>query len=153
MGSIIATVKLISFLYPFLKELFIGKDDVTSKGTAVKRAETSTFVKSIAIVLGCASVAINVQLINYTYSLAAEISKLKKNDAQEKYDSDKGSLPKVPIEEEPAAAIVRRPQQENVRTNNRRNPSKDHRVPEPLAVAPEEEEDYLKQLEGINKIH
>ena len=153
MGSLIATVKLISFLYPFLKELFIGKDDVTSKGTVVKRAETNTFVKSVAIVLGCASVAINVQLINYTYSLAAEISELKKNAAQEKYDRDEGPLPKVPIEEEPAAAIVRRPQQENARTNNRRNPSKDNTVPEPLAASPEEKEDYLKQLEGINKIH
>lgn len=77
MGTLITIVKMIMYLFPFLKELFIGKD----KQQIDRRSKTSPgsiILKKMIIVLGCVSVAINFYLIGKVYDLGRQNLLLQK---------------------------------------------------------------------------
>lgn len=68
MSTIISIIKIIMFLFPFVKEIFIGKD----KGGYDRRRKPSvrvTLVKKIFILLICLSVVLNYYLLVKVYDL------------------------------------------------------------------------------------
>ena len=77
MGTIITIIRMLMYLFPFLKELFIGKDKQQIDRRA-KPGTTSVRLKKLIIILGCASVAINFYLIGRVYDLGRQNLLLQK---------------------------------------------------------------------------
>ena len=145
MSWIITTIKIISFLFPFLKELFIGKTNNASRKGKTK--ETNELLKTIIIVLGCVSVAANFYLVAQAYNLGRENLELKRQA--------KETNPRpVQYPEHPSSNTVYSPHQiapsiPTDKNNNNRN-KKPLNIP---PVLPPDRENYLKELEEINLIH
>lgn len=143
MSWIITTIKIISFLFPFLKELFIGKGNNASRKGKVK--EPNELLKTIIIVLGCASVALNFYLISRSYSLGRENLELQKQvkEPTPRPVQYPNNTP-TPIPRRVIETVEDKPNKNN-------NPNKKV-VTLPPALPPDRE-NYLKELEEINKIH
>ena len=77
MGTIISIIRMLMYLFPFLKELFIGKDKQQIDRRS-KPGTTSVRLKKLIIILGCASVAINFYLIGRVYDLGRQNLMLQK---------------------------------------------------------------------------
>jgi hypothetical protein len=95
MSAIISIIKIIMFLFPFVKEIFVSKD----KGGYDRRRKPSvrvTLVKKIFIVLICFSVVLNYYLLVKVYDLG------RKNLVLQKQVKDKANKPIIyPKEEKP----------------------------------------------------
>lgn len=147
MSWIITTIKIISFLFPFLKELFSAKSNNTSRKGKVK--EPNELLKNIIIVLGCMSLSANFYLLTQVYNLGRENLEFKRqvkepNPRPVQYPEDR--TPNRPHRPHEAVAV------EGVRHNNNNN-NRNKKAHSPPPVLPPDRENYLKELEEINKIH
>lgn len=147
MSWIIATIKLVSFMFPFLKELFIGND----KGKE-KIQEPNKILKGIIIIFGCISLTINFFLANQSFNLGKENIELRRQlNRPESTNSDseytEGPPKKRPKQKE---SHYTKGKHDNNKNNNNNNNRKAPVVP---PVLPPDRESYLKDLEAINKIH
>lgn len=140
MSSIITTIKIITFLFPFLKELFIGKGNSASKKAKISAFERIT--KLIAITLGCASIALNVHLTGKAYNLGRQNLTLQK---QIKESTPESTLcPRIEQVTMPITPTLGP-------ANKQKHPPMEKPV-RAIAALPPERESYLKELESINKI-
>lgn len=134
------------FIFPFLKELFIGKDNNTSRSGKAKPRETNYILRQVIILLGCASVALNFYLIGRSYSLGRENLELQKQI--------KEPTPKpVQYPEDVPAQPPRRPNEVIATTVNKNNNNRNKKVINMPPALPPDRESYLKELEEINKIY
>ena len=130
------------FLFPFLKELFIGKDSSVSRKGKIK--EPNQLLKQFIIILGCASVALNVYLTGKAFNLGRENLELQK---QIKEPNPKPILyPNSPTTKKEQTVVTNYP-----------TPDPDEQSPKKRLVRlpsalPPERESYLKELEAIDKI-
>lgn len=146
MSWILTTIKIISFLFPFLKELFSTRSNNTSRKGKVK--EPNELLKNIIIVLGCISVAANFYLFTQAYNLGRENLELKRQA--------KETNPRpVQYPEDHSPTKLYRPHEavpiDTTRHNNDNNRNK--KPPNLPPVLPPDRETYLRELEEINQIH
>ena len=140
MSSVITTIKIIMFLFPFLKELFIGKDNSASKKGKLGALER--IIKSIIIILGCLSVALNVYLVGKVYNLGRQNLELQKQI--------KDPTPKPVVYPRREYAI---PSNEpHPVTDDEQNQVPKRKASRPISALPPDRESYLKELESIDKI-
>lgn len=132
MGTIISIIRMLMYLFPFLKELFIGKDKQQIDRRS-KPGTTSVRLKKLIIILGCASVAINFYLIGRVYDLGRQNLMLQKQMNEklskpitypiEKPLDNQSDKPTQTAEstqsDTPARAPRRKPQKENKPTEDR----------------------------------
>lgn len=128
------------FLFPFLKELFLGKDNSASKKGKIGAFER--LIKLAIIILGCLSVVLNVHLMSKTYSLGREIVQLQR---QVKDPTPKPIL--YPNKDQGPVTTEKRPEGDE---ETHKKPKKKPIRLEP--ALPPERESYLKELESIDKI-
>ena len=143
MGTLITIVKMIMYLFPFLKELFIGKDKHQIDRRS-KSSPGSVVLKKLIIVLGCVSVAINFYLIGKVYDLG------RQNLLLQKQMNEKISKPiTYPIEkpiDKPIVPQVQEPIESDTPTREpRRKPQKPNK---PI----EDRSTLMNELEKINSI-
>lgn len=149
MSFILTAIKIISFLFPFLKELFLGKKNNTSRnGNAEPDKQSIEFMKLFVIVLGCMSVCLNYYLVTQAYNLGRENLELKKqireiNPKPLQYPED--HKPDKPYKSHSLGTS------EPVRHNKNNNRNK--KVPSVPPLLPPDRETYLRELEEINKIN
>lgn len=146
MSWIITTIKIISFLFPFLKELFSAKSNNISRKGKVK--EPNELLKNIIIVLGCMSLSANFYLLTQVYNLGRENLEFKRqvkepNPRPVQYPEDR--TPTKSHKPHEAVPV------DDTRHNNNNNRNK--KPPNIPPVLPPDRENYLKELEEINKIH
>lgn len=139
MSSVITTIKIISFLFPFLKELFIGKDNGTSKNGKIKPA--NHFLRKVVIIIGCLSVALNFYLLGKAFNLGRENIQLQKQI--------KDHVPKPTVYPDTEQMIDPTPYSHEPIKDNHHPKKKALRMPSAL---PPERESYLKELEAIDQI-
>ena len=95
--SVVSFIKTAMFLFPFIKELFLGKNPPRNS-TSVSLLVL--VLKRMTIALGCFSVAINVYLSNRVYTLAASSLALSREIAhlkQLRTDQAKQPVPPTQI--------------------------------------------------------
>ena len=134
------------YLFPFLKELFIGKD----KNKVDRRAKpdaTSVRLKKLIIILGCLSVAINFYLIGKVYDLG------RQNLLLQKQMNEKLSKPiTYPIEKP-----LDKPTDVPTNTKEADEPYKETRAPRrkpPKQTPPvEDNSKIIDELEKLNNIN
>lgn len=148
MSWIITTIKIISFLFPFLKELFIGKDNRSSRGDRLKGKEPNFFIKKAIIVLGCASVAANFYLMTQAYNLGRENLELKRQA--------KEATPK-PLQYPEKDTALTNPHVHAVVIDEDdrygKNKNRDKKGPFVPPALPPDKQNYLRELEEINNIN
>lgn len=143
MSTIIAIIKIIMFLFPFLKELFIGKGK--EKGGADQNTSTgSVRTKKIVIMIGCLSVAMNFYLVSKVYNLGRENLILQKQ-VKEKIPKPMVYPDKNLKKEDESQINIR--ELDTPKDEDRRK-----RKIKPPQALPVERDRFLKQLEEINKI-
>lgn len=75
-------LKIFTLLFPFIKELFLGKEIVSTDPNAPPTLDTNLskyrILKKILIAIGCLSVVLNVFLIKQSYIISMENVNLQK---------------------------------------------------------------------------
>lgn len=129
MGTIITIIRMLMYLFPFLKELFIGKDKQQIDRRA-KPGTTSVRLKKLIIILGCASVAINFYLIGRVYDLGRQNLLLQKQmneklskpityPIEKPLDNQSDKPTQTTQSDTPTRTPRRKPQKENKPTEDR----------------------------------
>lgn len=141
MGTIISIVKIIMFLFPFVKEIFIGKDN----DPIDRRKRPSTFtalIKKFFVLLVCVSLVMNYYLVAKVFDLGKKNLELKKQLTDKPKQSH--SLPgeKIPTLPTPTAPSV------DYTAPKKPKPPK----PKPPDVITKPEDDILLELEEIRNI-
>ncbi len=150
MGSIITIVKIIMFLFPFIKEVFAQKERdkifVNHREVAIK-----AFFKNVIIAAGCLSVVMNFYIVGKVYNLGRENIALKKQI--------KDNIPKPIIypkkDVQPTENEVALPEPAIEETLEGPIPIKNEdikKIPKRLPKPSVDKEKFLKELEQINKI-
>jgi hypothetical protein len=139
MSAVITTIKIITFLFPFLKELFIGKDNSASKKGKIGAMER--IIKLIVITLGCLSVSLNVYLVGRVYNLGRNNVELQKQI--------KDNTPKPVVYPKENTVVVSESMPVHI---NNAPPSPKKAPVRNISALPPERESYLKELESIDKI-
>lgn len=88
---LIDVIKAIMYIFPFVKELFLGKKDKDGKVTPVgHNSKALNLLKQVLIMMAIVSVAINFILIQRLYAMGTLVVSLKKavNTAQVAKDTD-----------------------------------------------------------------
>ena len=145
MGTIISIIRMLMYLFPFLKELFIGKDKQQIDRRS-KPGTTSVRLKKLIIILGCASVAINFYLIGRVYDLG------RQNLMLQKQMNEKLSKPiTYPIEKpldnqsDKPTQTAESTQSDTPTRTSRRKPQKENKPIEDRSV-------LMNELEKLNNI-
>jgi hypothetical protein len=145
MGTIISIIRMLMYLFPFLKELFIGKDKQQIDRRS-KPGTTSVRLKKLIIILGCASVAINFYLIGRVYDLG------RQNLMLQKQMNEKLSKPiTYPIEKpldnqsDKPTQTAETTQSDTPTRTSRRKPQKENKPIEDRSV-------LMDELEKLNNI-
>ena len=131
------------FLFPFLKELFIGKNNSDANKN---NSSFFLFIKKLIIVIGCLSFALNFYLFGKVYNLGRENLEYQ-NQVKEK-------APKPIVYPEPTVG-----KKENIKVttigNDEQDPPEDKKnkqKPPSVPVIRDDKERLIKKLEEINKI-
>lgn len=140
MSAIITTIKIIMFLFPFLKELFIGKGTPSAK--KAKMGSFEKLMKLSVIAIGCFSVALNVYLAGRVYGLGKENLNFQKQIKE--FSSKVIDCPKH-------RDVIKAPMANTSPIENKR-PERDERHFRRGAALPPDRETYIKELERINNI-
>lgn len=134
MGTIVSMVKIIMFIFPFIKEIVIGKD----KGGFDRRkrqGEGFTFIRKVFVLLVCISVVLNYYLFVRVFDLG------RKNLELTKQVKEKENAPVVYPTNKP------QPQQPTKSPDVVNKP-----VPDRPKKQPDTNTDLLNDLHEINQI-
>jgi len=75
---LITLMKIFGFLFPFIKELLLGKEKPTNKNELPPLLIKSMFFKKTIIAIGCASVLLNIYLLKQIYVITSKNIELTK---------------------------------------------------------------------------
>jgi hypothetical protein len=145
---LVGLIKTAVFIFPFIKELFLGKAVASSSLSAIP----FTFLKKLTIAIGCASFVTNLFFINRLYSLAAHNVSLTKQLSETKPITLTPSLPSRPLR-----PLTPPPQPEPSLPDNQpyvepeRSPAK--KKSPSLRVAPHRPLSDVERLYQIDQIH
>lgn len=142
MGTIISIVKIIMFLFPFVKEVVIGKD----KDPVDRRRRPSTvamLIKKFFILLVCLSLVMNYYLAGRVFDLGKKNIELKKQIA----DKPKHTVEPTQNKPAPLPHPTTPPSPEYTAPKKPKPPKS-----KPPDMTTKPEDDILTDLEEITKI-
>lgn len=141
MGTLVSIVKVIMFLFPFVKEIFIGKDI----DPVDRRKRPSTFtvmLKKFLALLVCVSLVMNYYLVTKVFDLGKKNIELKKQLADKPRQTIEPAHEKAPL---PPPSIT--PGVDYTAPKKPKPPK-----PKPPDVTTKPEDDILVDLEEIRNI-
>jgi hypothetical protein len=93
-------LKTFTFLFPFIKEMFLGKDNQSNKDTPTYAGKIGNArgVKKLLIGVGCLSVILNIYLIKQIFIIGKENLSLHKKINETKETTPKPTVPKPKVD-------------------------------------------------------